>query len=206
MAFFMAYFMVFKKDKFKGVIPMKRYKNQGFTLIELLIVIAIIGLLIALIMPAVAGTRDRARTVKCMNNMKQLVTAAFMYADDHNEEIPEVWEISNYIDNDEDVYICPVDSRSGLGISTPSYAAFELTPDSLLPAATGGLFSETLLYVESDKASEDIAKKDIKAEDLTFRHNERIVLVFADGHIMAYSEDQLADLLMAGKDPMEPVD
>jgi prepilin-type N-terminal cleavage/methylation domain-containing protein len=48
----------------------------GFTLIELLVVIAIIGLLVGLLLPAVQSARESARRAKCLNNLKQLVTAA----------------------------------------------------------------------------------------------------------------------------------
>ena len=79
-------------------------QRQGFTLVELLVVLAIIGVLFTLIMPAIASTRERAHTATCMNNMKQLVTAALMYADEHGEAIPEVTQLGDYID-DESVFI-----------------------------------------------------------------------------------------------------
>src|SRR3989338_3530973 len=101
---------------------MKR-KNQGFTLIEVLIVLAIIGVISAMLFPAIAGTRERAHMAACMNNMKQVVIAAFMYADDNDDVIPDVTNLSAYID-DEDVYICPRDMRPDLGASKPSYTAF----------------------------------------------------------------------------------
>ena len=57
---------------------------KSFTLIELLVVIAIISLLAALLMPGLKNAREQARSIKCLANLKQMGTAAFLYADDNN--------------------------------------------------------------------------------------------------------------------------
>ncbi len=108
----------------------------GFTLIELLVVIAIIAILAAILFPVFAGARERARSTKCLNNLKQLALACRQYADDNGGKLPDArisynatqysdWvgtqTVGGWVDvtrgqiwpyvKSEEIYRCPTDKR-----------------------------------------------------------------------------------------------
>ncbi len=60
-------------------------KRFSFTLIELLVVIAIIAILAAMLLPALAKARAKARSISCVNNLKQCALAQQQYALDNND-------------------------------------------------------------------------------------------------------------------------
>lgn len=68
---------------------------MGFTLIELLVVIAIIAILAAILLPVFSKSMERARTVQCINNFKQLALAWLTYANDNNDWLAHNWLLGN---------------------------------------------------------------------------------------------------------------
>src|ERR1700742_611094 len=66
----------------------QRQRNARFTLVKLLVVIAIIGILAALLLPALSRAKASASRATCINNLRQLSLGMHQYAADNNDRLP----------------------------------------------------------------------------------------------------------------------
>lgn len=127
--------------------------SKGFTLIELLVVIAVIAVLMGVLMPALSAARKQARQVHCLNNLRTLSLAWFMYKDDNDDRLvsglnqaDEGWvhnapdpenadleaeqeairqgDLFGYV-KELEVYRCPADMRQ-LSSDKPTYRTYSI--------------------------------------------------------------------------------
>ena len=164
---------------------------RGFTLIEMLIVVAIIGVLAALLFPTFSSAREKARASSCLSNYHQLGVAIQMYAQDNDEKTPVnggsflgiIQDNAPYIRNTQ-VFICPDDSdrkeeqRAGSYRMPSLYQGLPLSCGWLNPYVAG----ETTVTSTTTLAYEAEQELNQAAIVPTYRHSKGTQVLFFDGH------------------------
>jgi len=159
--------------------------KRGFTLIELLVVIAIIAILAAILFPVFAKAREKANQTSCLNNQRQLVTSTLLFAQDHEEMLPDIASLWGALNMDKGVLVCPSKSALTNGyLFNSAYGGLAL--GKIDPPQTAAFFADGYHAATDATAIKDatLAAIAYSSTDFDLRHGnkDKLIVSYADGH------------------------
>ncbi len=165
-------------------------KRSGFTLIELLVVIAIIAILAAILFPVFARAREKARQTTCTSNQKQLVASIMMFAQDHEEGLPDMTTVWNDIKVDNNVLVDP--TKGNMYPNSYGY-------NSILGGTSLGSYpSPTTTLVTVDMTMPTTTNCLSNCLDIDPRHSNNFILSALDGHVQSLVAGYSVQAALAG--------
>ncbi len=156
-------------------------QGGGFSLVELLVVIAIIAILMALLLPAVLGSKTAANKSLCAKNLHEL-GIAYAAAEAKNLEVTaKNWksELLKFAENNKSIFNCPGDESGGSSYGMNS-KAHQFTEGQ----------SHKILMLDYESASVDVTGSDGPEEEwdsnYAARHSGTMNVLYADGHVESH--------------------
>ena len=188
---------------------LKSYSGaSGFTLIKLLVTIAIIGILVAILLPTLSRSKDKAKSAACLNNMHQIGVASQMYTDDNADVIiPMARLVTPYPNNLIVPYKPYVWWPDTLRPYTQSGAKLYTCPSA--PEVQGGVHLTNALGIgmnfnELGVFPENVDPKTGKFVKFTMIRNPSATVVFGDVAFVRNFTEKNADLWVANLDRVNP--
>ncbi len=195
--------------------------KKGFTIIELLVVITIVGMLIAVLLPAMGKAREGARRAQCLSNLRQISMAFYLYLDDHGEQFPpgggssngamfvsRVWEnylYPAYID-DKNTFICKTPEKvndytgetAKQVICNENYYGYNgCLADLYGPRILSGVSTPSTTILCADATSSDIGiygpSVVFKFFPISIRHSNGANILFVSGNACWFPSEVIDD-------------